>query len=78
MNLPAEIEKVEKRIRDLKAAAHDQQIVVAQVQAYLQQEQNRLGQIEINLKAAHTTLDYIRQLAEEEVKANVGGSESET
>lgn len=66
MDFKSEISKLEKQVTDLKAAAHDQQNVVAQIQSYLHEEQNRLGQIEINLKVAETTLNYVRQLREEE------------
>ena len=78
MDFKSEISKLEKQVTDLKAASHDQQNVVAQAQAYFQQEQNRLGQIEINLKAAQTTLDYVRQLEAEAEKVEAAKKAEET
>lgn len=77
MDFKSEISKLEKQVTDLKAASHDQQNVVAQAQGYFQGEQNRLAQIEINLKAAQTTLDYIRQLEAEAEQAAQKEAEAE-
>lgn len=72
----AEISKVEASIQDLKAQAHDQGQMIGALDARLRQEQVRLQQLEVNLAAATTVLQHLRQLQAEEAERGKAGSGS--
>ncbi len=69
MNLQAEIEKVTNALTQMKVAAHDKGGLINVLRTRLAAEEQGLQQLQANIQAAETTLNYLQQLQQEEQAA---------
>lgn len=76
MDLAAEVKELEGTVTALEARAWRQAALVKQLEQQLQEARDGLQKIGVNLAAAKTTRDYLRQLQAEEAERGKAGSGS--